>query len=112
MRFPVAIALSLAFLFPIFAQDENAPTAEYSVVADVQYCTGGGRPLLMDIFIPRHLANSPAAAVLWIHGGGWERGDKNGSSGARFLASAGFITASLYHRLSGDAPFPAAIEDT
>jgi acetyl esterase/lipase len=49
--------------------------------------------------------------VLWLHGGGWERGDKNGSSGARFLASAGFVTASIYYRLSGEAKFPADIED-
>lgn len=95
-----------------FAQQENAPTADYSVVPDITYCTGGGKPLLMDVFIPRKRKTSTTAAVLWIHGGGWERGDKNGSSGARFLASAGFITASLYHRLSGDAKFPAAIEDT
>ena len=112
MQFPAAVLLSFVLIAPVFAQNENAPTADYSVAADIQYCTGGGQPLLMDIFIPRHLVKSPAPAILWIHGGGWERGDKNGSSGARFLASAGFITASLYHRLSGDAKFPAAVEDT
>ena len=55
--------------------------------------------------------STPTPAVLWIHGGGWERGDKNGNSGAQFLANAGFVTASLSYRLSGDSPFPAAIED-
>jgi acetyl esterase/lipase len=49
--------------------------------------------------------------VLWIHGGGWEMGDKNGNAGAKFLANEGFVTAGLSYRLSGDSPFPAAIED-
>jgi acetyl esterase/lipase len=65
----------------------------------------------MDIFIPRARPTIPTPAVLWLHGGGWERGDKNGSSGARFLAAAGFVTASIYYRLSGEAKFPANIED-
>jgi len=96
---------------PCHAQEENKPTAEYSVVADVEYCRGGGKPLLMDVFEPRARIRRPTPAVLWLHGGGWERGDKNGSSGARFLAAAGFVTASIYYRLSGDAKFPADIED-
>jgi acetyl esterase/lipase len=65
----------------------------------------------MDVFLPRMRLRRLTPAVLWLHGGGWERGDKNGSSGARFLASAGFVTASIYYRLSGEAKFPAAIED-
>jgi acetyl esterase/lipase len=83
----------------------------YRTVENVQYCTGGGRPLLMDIFLPAIPARNPTPAVLWLHGGGWERGDKNGSSGALLLAGAGFATTSLYYRLSGDAKFPAQIED-
>ena len=65
----------------------------------------------MDVFVPRKRTQSLTPAVLWLHGGGWERGDKNGSSGARFLATGGFVTASICHRLSGEAKFPAQIED-
>ncbi len=84
---------------------------QFTLISDVQYCTGGGSPLLMDVFIPNHRDGAPTPAVLWIHGGGWERGDKSGNSGAQFLANEGFVTASLSYRLSGDSPFPAAIED-
>lgn len=65
----------------------------------------------MDVFIPKHRSTAPTPAVLWIHGGGWERGDKNGNSGAQLLVTEGFVTASLFYRLSGDSPFPADIED-
>jgi acetyl esterase/lipase len=106
MRFPL-IALTL-FAFPLLAQ---TPAPQFTVVSDVQYCTGAGKPLLMDVFLPKSRIRTPTPAVLWIHGGGWERGDKNGNSGAQLLANQGFVTASLFYRLSGDSPFPADIED-
>ena len=102
MRFVFAFLLLVSGLSP----DQN-----FNTISDIQYCTGGGQPLLMDIFIPDQNQGAPAPAVLWLHGGGWERGDKNGSSGAELLAAQGFVTASIFYRLSGDWPFPADIED-
>jgi acetyl esterase/lipase len=97
----------------LFVPDPEAQSSGdgFTVISDVQYCTGGGKPLLMDLFMPKRRKRTPTPAVLWIHGGGWERGDKNGNSGAQLLAGAGFVTASLFYRLSGDSPFPADIED-
>jgi len=107
MRFRVLLGFILcAFPLAGYAQHEK-----FTAISDVQYCTGGGKPLLMDIFIPKQRIHTPTPAVLWIHGGGWERGDKNGNSGAVMLANEGFVTASLFYRLSGDWPFPADIED-
>jgi acetyl esterase/lipase len=96
--------------FPLAAQ-VPLPQGQFTVVSDVQYCTGGGKPLLMDVFVPKSRLRTPAPAVLWIHGGGWQRGGKNGNSGAVLLANEGFVTASLSYRLSDEAPFPADIED-
>jgi acetyl esterase/lipase len=96
------------FVLPLAAQ---ASEQRYTVISDIPYCTGGGKPLLMDVCLPEHRTRTPTPAVLWIHGGGWERGDKNGNSGSLLLASDGFVTASLFYRLSGDWPFPADIED-
>jgi acetyl esterase/lipase len=107
-RFVGLILLALPCAAQITAETTGP---RFTVVSDVQYCTGGGTPLLMDVFIPKHRNGTPTPTVLWIHGGGWERGDKNGNSGAQFLANGGFVTASLSYRLSGDSPFPAAIED-
>lgn len=93
MRFVVALMLVIS-VFP--------PDPEFHIIGDIQYCTGGGQPLLMDIFVPDQRLRTPTPAVLWLHGGGWERGDKNGSSGAVLLAVQGFVTASIFYRLSGD----------
>ncbi len=81
------------------------------VMKDVQYCTGGGHPLLLDLYRPRNPVGNPSPAVLWIHGGGWRIGSKEGSPLAVNLASKGFVAVSVNYRLSGEAPFPAAIED-
>jgi acetyl esterase/lipase len=97
---------------PMALAAAQLPEANFGVVSNVQYCTGGGKPLLMDVFIPKNRNAAPTAAVLWIHGGGWEHGDKSANSGARFLADAGFVTASLTYRLTDEAPFPAQIEDS
>jgi acetyl esterase/lipase len=102
MRLVLAFILLTAFV----PSDQN-----FHVLSDIQYCTGGGRPLLMDIFVADRRLRTPTPVVLWLHGGGWERGDKNGSSGAELLVAQGFVTASIFYRLSGDWPFPADIED-
>jgi len=98
----------ILFALPLAAQEREQ---RYTMISDVPNCTGGGKPLLMDLFIPKHRTRTPTPAILWIHGGGWERGDKNGNSGALLLANEGFVTASLFYRLGGDSPFPADIED-
>jgi acetyl esterase/lipase len=77
----------------------------------------GFRPVRMDIYAPRD-RSKPRPAVLWIHGGGWSRGDSR-TSGAyanwpavlASLSARGFVVASLDYRLSGEAKFPAQIQD-
>jgi acetyl esterase/lipase len=49
-------------------------------------------------------------AVVFIHGGGWRNGDKYPSQ-VRSLAERGFFGVSINYRLSGNATFPAAVED-
>jgi acetyl esterase/lipase len=106
------IALSGLIALALCSTAVAAQTAQSSgIVPDVEYCTGNGRALLMDVLIPKHRIRTPTPAVLWIHGGGWERGDKNSHAGAQVFADAGFVAATLTYRLSGEAAFPAAIED-
>jgi len=52
MKTLLVTILCTAVVASSHAQDKNVATADYSVTADVQYCTGGGKPLLMDVFVP------------------------------------------------------------
>jgi acetyl esterase/lipase len=103
--------LAASVLVLLIACLQDSRPIPYYRIPDIAYCTGSGHPLLMDIFMPVRPVAKPTPAVLWVHGGGWERGAKNENSGALLLAAAGFVTASIDYRLSGEAPFPAALED-
>jgi acetyl esterase/lipase len=50
-------------------------------------------------------------AIIWIHGGGWRSGNKS-TNKIKLLAEHGFFGVSIDYRLSGEASFPAAVEDS
>ena len=84
---------------------------------DVAYQTVAGyRPQIVDIYVPA--TPGPHPLVLYIHGGGWIGGHTRQSGAlADFpkvlasLAAEGFSVASLEYRLSGEARFPAQLQD-
>ncbi|HEY4030634.1 MAG TPA: alpha/beta hydrolase [Caulobacteraceae bacterium] len=89
-----------------------------TALPDVEFANlVGFRPLLMDIYRPS-AAPKPHPIVLWIHGGGWNRGDSR-ESGAftdypaalAGLAARGYLVASVNYRLTGEARFPAQVQD-
>jgi acetyl esterase/lipase len=87
-------------------------------LADVTYSTlPGFRPLAIDIYMPKK-GGAPKPLILYIHGGGWMGGHTRQSAAfSNFpavlakLASEGFVVASVEYRLSGEAPFPAQLQD-
>jgi len=82
------------------------------VMTDLQYGEVDGYPLLLDAYLPADDGIHPA--VVNIHGGGWRNGDKAGATRAvrgDLLIPAGVAIFSLNYRLSGTAPYPAAVDD-
>jgi acetyl esterase/lipase len=85
---------------------------DLELVPNVTYGTGGERPLQLSILRPKSPPSTPMPVVVFIHGGGWRGGSKQG--GIRNLiplAKRGYFCASIDYRLSGEAIFPAQIED-
>jgi len=79
---------------------------------DVVYGTGSNRELRMHVLMPKNLTGKPLPAVIWIHGGGWEAGNKeDGLYRSALLCDKGYICASIEYRFSQEAIFPAQIED-
>jgi len=72
--------------------------------------TGGGHELHVDIGYPKELPKDPMPAVLLIHGGGWSGGTHKGYLPWN-LVQHGYFIAAVEYRLSGEAPWPAQIED-
>jgi acetyl esterase/lipase len=85
---------------------------DVEVRRDVVFGTGGGRDLTMHIVLPKDVSDSPRPAYVWIHGGGWQGGTKDGGiQQVTPLVRSGFVGATIEYRLTGEAPFPAQIED-
>ncbi|GLY29025.1 alpha/beta hydrolase [Kineosporia sp. NBRC 101731] len=85
----------------------------------IEYATVPGfRPLLLDVYRPDTRAAVPA--VIFVHGGGWHVGSR-ASVGPTYadwlpspleqLAGKGFAVISVDYRLTGEARFPAQLDD-
>ncbi|UOZ05304.1 alpha/beta hydrolase fold domain-containing protein [Amycolatopsis sp. WQ 127309] len=72
----------------------------------------GFRPLELDLHLPA--GPGPHPAIVYLHGGGWRRGSRRTTIPASLcptLAERGFAVAAADYRLSGEARFPAQLED-
>lgn len=75
---------------------------------DLDYVGAGHERQKLDLYLPP--GEGPFPLVVWIHGGAWRAGSKEGNRAA-VLMKSGFATASINYRLSAMATFPAQIED-
>ncbi|MCB1205490.1 MAG: alpha/beta hydrolase [Verrucomicrobiae bacterium] len=65
----------------------------------------------LDLYRPK-ARGEDLPAIVCIHGGGWYKGERSSMTNlAMALAARGFVTVSISYRLSGEARFPAAIQD-
>ncbi len=105
--FSWALAALLAWTGSIPAQ---RPLPEgVKVLRDLEYVKDGHERQKLDLYLPEKSAG-PLPVVVWVHGGAWLRGSKDPCP-ATFLSGKGFAVASINYRLSGQAVFPAQIED-
>jgi len=75
------------------------------------YARYGDRELALDLYRPKD-ATQPLPAIICIHGGGWHSGDRKSMGNlAQALAMHGYVSVAISYRLSGEAIFPAAIQD-
>ncbi len=89
----------------------EALVASLESLPGLTYATYGGREVKLDLYRPKERSEL-LPAIVCIHGGGWFKGDRSSMTHlAMALAARGFVTASISYRLSGEAKFPAAIQD-
>ena len=88
-----------------------AVTAPASVPhRDLSYDLGSPPPVAgqnrLDVYSPVGARRGSRPVVVWVHGGGWQEGDKRDGirRKARLLTGAGYVLASVNYRLSEVAP--------
>lgn len=97
--------------YPQIRIASREPTADVQVLADLVYADRGGRRLALDLVLPRSAAG-PLTTIVLVHGGGWRSGERaNLLPLAIGLARRGIAAATVSYRLSGEARYPAAVQD-
>lgn len=96
---------------PVPTKLEPEVTASLEAHPGLVYARYGQREMQLDLWKPQ-TASLPLPAILCIHGGGWYKGERSSMANlAQALAAKGFVAATISYRLSGEAKFPAAIQD-
>lgn len=102
--FPYSVGEQLWWLTP------PGPPDGWVFEPDVAYATHG-RPLVLNLYRPME-PSPPRPGVLFLHGGGWIGGHRlMNVRHAAMMAEAGMVGATVEYRFSGEAPWPAALED-
>src|SRR5438874_10003055 len=94
------LVVAIAFVSTAYAQ---------RVTRDIPYATAHERQML-DIYAPDGAKNLPV--VFWIHGGGWQAGDKAGmKTKPQAFMDKGFVFVSTNYRLLPDVDMGTLIRD-
>ena len=97
---------------PNINQSRSRPSipAGVNVLRNLEYGRVGERPMRLDLYLPEN-TNKPLPLIIWIHGGAWLGGSKDGGSPALPFTANGYAVAHVGYRLSPEAKFPAQIND-
>ena len=85
-----------------------ALAAGIKAVRNLSYGPAGERNLL-DVYLPEN-AQGKYPLIVWIHGGGWQAGSKEGCPAVPIVQN-GYVVASINYRFSQTDIFPAQMHD-
>jgi acetyl esterase/lipase len=81
-----------------------------TVLKALPYVKNGHDRQKLDLYLPAK-ADGPVPVIIWIHGGAWSGGGRENPGQALAFVAKGYALASITHRYSQQAIFPAQIED-
>jgi len=84
--------------------------ADTKTERDIVYARLGDRKLLLDLYLPPR-GSGLLPVIVWVHGGGWRSGSKGSGGRALPMLDKGYALVDVGYRLSGEAIFPAQVQD-
>ena len=100
---------SLSFI-AVFLASFSALGAEPRVVRDLPYIEPKNERQLLDVYAPAEGKDHPV--IVWIHGGGWRRGDKGGLRlKPQFFNDRGFVLVSATYRFAPEVSIKEMMGD-
>jgi acetyl esterase/lipase len=105
--FPAGAGAQLSETAAFAAQLQN----QYRILPNITYLTANNWEAKVDLYLPREVG-APNPTLLYIHGGGWTGGSKEGSA-FTFLPylEKGWSVVNVEYRLARVSLAPAAVED-
>src|SRR5262245_4156475 len=101
MKHLFALLIAFAFLSAARAQD---------VKRDIPYADPADEHQVLDVYSPRDAKDLPV--VFWIHGGGWQTGDKSDvKAKPQAFADKGFVFVSTNYRLLPSVDMATIVRD-
>lgn len=85
-----------------------------TIIADLPYANNDNPRQQIDLFLPKRPAlDGPLPVIVFVHGGGWQKGDRRSGLNmlAPLIATGRFAGASIGYRLTNKAQWPAQIHD-
>lgn len=99
---------SLLFALVFLAQEVSAQKLQ----SDIAYVENGHERHVLDIYTPEKIGDEALPVMFWIHGGGWQHGDKSiVSLKPKVLVERGFVFVSTNHRFLPDVTMDELIGD-
>ncbi len=89
--------------------DQNRLPEGTRTERDLVYGKADGRELKLNLYLPS--GDAPKPLIIWIHGGAWVMGSKDGPSPAQQFLNEGYAVAHVSYRFSQVAKWPAQIQD-
>ena len=103
--------ISIHFLLVILSAHASAATAMH-VERDIPYAEPAADRQVLDIYAPDDARRKELPVVFWIHGGGWQQGDKSDvGRKPQFFVDHGFVFVSTNYRLYPNVEMGELIRD-
>jgi acetyl esterase/lipase len=104
------LRLACACTAPLFFLGNSA--AAQRLTPDVPYVENGHKRHVLDIYTPEPPAGKNLPVMFWIHGGGWQAGDKSDVAlKPKALTARGFVFVSTNYRLLPEVKMEELIGD-
>ena len=102
----------LLLLAPLAAWAADAPAPLAPTKADVPYAGTTDFRQTLNVYVPASKPAKPAPVIFWIHGGGWQGGEKtNVQLKPKFFTDLGYVFISTNHRYVKAVPMSEIFAD-
>ena len=101
---------SLSILLTLLVSTASA--FAQNLESDIAYVEDGHQRHVLDIYTPKKPDAKPRPVMFWIHGGGWQAGDKSGVAlKPEVFVDRGFVFVSTNYRLLPDVDMETLTSD-